>query len=234
MNLKQPVIMIVEDELAIREMINFALQTTHYTVVEADHTLQAERIMAQQLPDLLLLDWMLPGKSGIEFTKQLKQNPTTRNIPIILLTAKAEEDNRVKGLEAGADDYIVKPFSPRELIARIKAVLRRGPVVSPEGILQVQGLYLNTHNHTVMIDNQPLKLTPTSYQLLHFFMKHLNRLFSREQLLMHIWPGNLDISDRTVDAQIRRLRKKLAPYGYDRYIETVWSGGYKFAVPHES
>lgn len=227
---RKPLILIVEDEAHIRDMIKFALQHANFVTVDAENTKQAEYQIADQVPDLVLLDWMLPDVSGIEFTKRLKRNPNMRDVPIIMLTAKAEEDSKVKGLDAGADDYITKPFSPRELIARIKTVLRRGLLINPEGLLQFNNLSLNTHNHQVMCGEKILKLSPIEFELLHFFMTHPERTYSREQILNHVWGGNTYIDERTVDVHIRRLRKLLAPCGCDKFIHTIRNAGYQFTV----
>jgi len=227
--MKAPIILIIEDEAHIRDMIKFALASVNFIAHEAENTRDAERLLADKMPDLILLDWMLPGESGVEFAKRLKKNPLGKEIPIIMLTARAEEDNKIKGLEV-ADDYITKPFSPRELIARIKSVLRRGILVSPDGIIEIKNLLVDIHNHRVHCDGQLLKLTPLEYQLLRFFVTHQDRAYSREQLLTHIWGGNVYVDERTVDVQIRRLRKKLALYNFDHAVQTVRNYGYKFSV----
>lgn len=227
--MKKSLILIVEDEAPIRDMVKFALSAAAFDIMEAEQVYQAEKLMADRLPDLILLDWMLPGKSGIEFAKQLKSKPLTEEIPIIMLTAKAEEENKIIGLETGADDYITKPFSPRELIARIKTVLRRGPLVTPEGKIQIKDLILNVHTSEATIENKTLKLTPMEYELLHFFMLHKDRAYSREHILNHVWGANVYIDERTVDVQIRRLRKVLNQYGYDHLIQTIRGRGYKFS-----
>lgn len=222
-------ILIVEDETAIRDMVRFALAPAGFEVIEARNVTEAETHIANQIPHLILLDWMLPGTSGIDFAKQLKQNHTTKEIPIIMLTAKAEESNKIKGLETGADDYITKPFSPRELIARIKTVLRRGPLVNVEGIIEVNKLHVNVNSHQVTINDELIDLTPNEYKLLHFFVTHQDRVYSRAQLLDQIWGGESDIDERTVDVQIRRLRSRLKPYDYDLCIKTVRGTGYQFS-----
>src|SRR3990167_2885929 len=222
-------ILIIEDEKAIRQIVRYALNNTTYILLEAENCREAEKLIADFTPQMILLDWMLPGKSGIEFVKQLKENSITRYIPVIMLTAKTEEDYKIKALEIGADDYITKPFSPRELIARIKTVSRRGPLVTPEDKIQIKDLYLNICTQEVYVNNHKISLSATNYQLLCFFIKHQNIVYSREQLLAHVWPGKIEIDDRTVDAQIRRLRNSLKPYGYDIWIQTVRGGGYKFS-----
>lgn len=228
--MKKYAILIVEDEIAIRDMLRFALESSGFSVFEAEDTKQANRQLLQEMPDLILLDWMLPNQSGIEYMKQLKQKTETQDIPIIILTARAEEDNKLQGFDAGADDYVTKPFSPRELIARIKTILRRGVLQSPNGVLRLDNLSLDVNTQKVKINEQELKLTPLEYKLLLFFMRHPNKVYSRNQLLDHIWGMTNDILDRTIDVQIRRLRKQLKPYGYDKYIKTVRSGGYQWVV----
>ena len=226
-------ILIVEDEAAIREMVRFALKTTNYELLEAENCQQAEVLIADHAPKLILLDWMLPGRSGVEFAKQLKENSTTQDIPIIMLTARAEEENKIKALEIGADDYMTKPFSPREMIARIQTVLRRGPLINLHGKLQFEKLTLNINTHEISIEENKLSLSPTTYQLLQFFLHHQERIYNRQQLLDKVWPGKLDIDERTVDAQIKRLRKELAPFGYDNFIKTVRGSGYYFGKNNE-
>lgn len=222
-------ILIVEDEVHIRDMIRLALELEKFKVIEAGCANEAQHLIANKIPDLILLDWMLPGTSGFDFTKRLKTNKLTQNIPIILLTAKAEENSKVKGLDAGADDYITKPFSPRELIARIKTVLRRGPFITPDNSLEIAGIFFDINTEEVRIHNQTVSLTALEYRLLYFFMKHPSRVYSREELLNHIWGGNTEINDRTVDVQIRRLRRVLAKFGRDGYIQTVRGSGYRFS-----
>ncbi len=226
--MKKTMILIIEDEVAIRDMIRFSLPTQEFTMFEAESTLQAEKKLADQIPDIIVLDWMLPGKSGIDFIRWLKQQPLLQDIPIIMLTAKAEEENKIKGLETGADDYITKPFSPSELIARIKTILRRGPLVLPNGIIQIKELSLDTKSHQVIINNEKISLTPIEYRLLYFFLTHQNRVYSRDQLLTQVWSGDTFIDERTVDVQIRRLRSRLNPYGYDQMVQTVRGEGYQF------
>lgn len=227
--MKPKVILIVEDEAAIRDMLRFVLAPAGFTVAEADTVKQAELRIAELPPDLILLDWMLPGMSGIDFTKQLKRDAQTKHIPIIMLTARAEEESKIKGLEVGADDYVTKPFSPRELIARINTVLRRGLLVEPEGTISFHDLRLNTHTHQVKIKHEILELTPIEYKLLLFFLKHQDRVYSREQLLTRVWGNESDIDERTVDVQIRRLRTRLKPYHYDSYLKTRHGAGYQFS-----
>lgn len=223
-------ILIVEDEPAISEMIEVALVRANFEVLKAEDAEEAIRLLGDTLPDLVLLDWMLPGASGMEFTRRIKKEELTAHIPIIMLTAKGSESDKINGLDAGADDYITKPFSPRELIARIKAVLRRAsPTVESETI-EVDNLVLNTASHRIMVNDDPLELGPTEYRLLHFFMTHPERVYSRSQLLDHVWGSNVYVEERTVDVHIRRLRKALTPCGHDRYIQTVRSAGYRYST----
>ncbi len=221
-------ILIVEDEAAIRDMVRFALEDSEFILIEAEDVVEARKKIFNASPDLILLDWMLPGMSGINFVIQLKREPLTKEIPIILLTAKAEEDNKIKGLDAGADDYVTKPFSPRELVSRIKTVLRRGSAVSPDGIIQLKKLFLNTNTHQLIIDGDVVELAPIEYKLLYFFLTHQNRIYSREQLLTYIWKEKNEVNDRTVDVQIRRLRDRLKLKGYNKYIQTIYGAGYQF------
>jgi two-component system phosphate regulon response regulator PhoB len=223
-------ILIVEDEAAIREMVRFALGKSGFNFIEASDADEAQALMADQLPDLILLDWMLPGISGIELARRLKRDDYTRGVPIIMLTARSEEDDRVGGLEAGADDYVTKPFSPRELVARIKAVLRRA---QPEGegeILSTEGLQLDTISHRVTIDGNTIDMGPTEFRLLRHFMSHTERVFSRGQLLDAVWGRNSFVEERTVDVHILRLRKVLGQFGRDNLIQTVRGAGYRFSA----
>ena len=181
-------------------------------------------------PDLVLLDWMLPSVTGIELARRLKRDETTNEVPIIMLTAKSEEDNKIQGLDVGADDYITKPFSTRELISRIKAVLRRASSVAAEKAIEVEGLCLDPVSHRISADDYPVDMGPTEYRLLEFFMSHQERAYSRTQLLDQVWGANVYVEDRTIDVHIRRLRKALAPFDYDRFIQTVRGTGYRFSV----
>jgi two-component system, OmpR family, phosphate regulon response regulator PhoB len=230
MKLRKITILVIEDEAAIRDLIAFALPQTNFIIYDAENAKQAELVLADHIPDIILLDWMLPEKTGIELIRWLKQEKLLSNIPVIMLTAKAEEESKIKGLEAGADDYITKPFSPKELMARIKAVLRRGPLVSPEGTIKIQKLVMNVDSHEVWIDNQAISLSPIEYRLLYFFVTHANRTYSREQLIIQVWGGNVYIDERTVDVQIRRLRDRLKPFGYERLIRTVRGLGYQLII----
>lgn len=222
-------ILIVDDETPIRDMLRVALEMAEFACLEAADAQQAHSIIIDQKPDLILLDWMLPGTSGIELARRLKRDELTAAIPIIMLTAKGEEDNKVQGLEVGADDYITKPFSPRELVARMKAVLRRTDSLSPSEPIHVANLCLDPSSHRVTINEKPVPIGPTEYRLLEFFLTHQERVYSRNQLLDHVWGGNVYVEERTVDVHIRRLRKALALDGHDRFVQTVRGAGYRFS-----
>jgi two-component system, OmpR family, phosphate regulon response regulator PhoB len=223
-------VLLVEDEAPIREMIRFVLETAGFKVVEAEDYDVALDLLIEPYPDLVLLDWMLPGGSGIQFAKKLKQHEFTRDIPIIMLTARGEEEDKVRGLEAGADDYVTKPFSPKELIARVKAVIRRASPTSNEEPVEFDGLSLDPVSHRVMVQEEPLDIGPTEFKLLHFFMTHSERVYSRERILDNVWGTNVYVEDRTVDVHIRRLRKAISKYGHDNMIQTVRGSGYRFST----
>ncbi|QJQ95643.1 MULTISPECIES: phosphate regulon transcriptional regulator PhoB [Halomonadaceae] len=222
-------VLIVDDEASIREMIAVALEMADYQVLEADNAQSAHAIVVDRKPDLLLLDWMMPGTSGIELARRLKRDETTAEIPIILLTAKSEEDNKIQGLEAGADDYITKPFSPRELVARLKAVLRRTTPKGVEDPVEVEGLLLDPASHRVSSHGSAVDVGPTEYRLLQFFMTHQERAYTRSQLLDQVWGGNVYVEERTVDVHIRRLRKALGET-HQHLIQTVRGTGYRFSA----
>jgi two-component system phosphate regulon response regulator PhoB len=222
-------ILVVEDEQAIREMVGFALKKAGFQFEEVADAEQALMSIASQPPDLILLDWMLPGMSGVDLARRLRREELTATLPIILLTARVEESDRVYGFEVGADDYVTKPFSPRELIARIHAVLRRTSGVSEEKILEFDGLSLDPVGHRIRAEGELLNLAPTEFRLLHFFMSNPDRVYSREQLLDHVWGRGVFVEERTVDVHIRRLRKALAAKGHDRFIQTVRGAGYRFS-----
>ena len=222
-------ILIVDDEASIREMIAVALEMAGYECLEADNAQQAHAIVVDEQPQLILLDWMMPGSRGIEFARRLKRDDMTAEIPIIMLTAKGEEDNKIQGLEAGADDYITKPFSPRELVARLKAVLRRSIPQGIEKPIEVQGLMLDPVCHRVSANQAPLDMGPTEYRLLQFLMTHQERAYSRTQLLDQVWGGNVYVEERTVDVHIRRLRKALGGH-HEHLIQTVRGTGYRFST----
>ncbi len=223
-------ILIVDDETPIRDMLRVALEMAEYKCIEAEDAQQAHSLIIDEKPDLVLLDWMLPGTSGIELARRLKRDEVSAEIPIIMLTAKGEEDNKIQGLEVGADDYITKPFSPRELVARLKAVLRRTDSFTDSGPIFVKNLCLDQVSHRVTIDDQPVQMGPTEYRLLEFFLTHQERVYTRNQLLDHVWGGNVYVEERTVDVHIRRLRKALTLEGHDRFIQTVRGAGYRFST----
>jgi two-component system phosphate regulon response regulator PhoB len=223
-------ILIVDDEPAIREMIGFTLQRAGFEVQAAAEADQARAIIATRLPDLVLLDWMLPGLSGLDFACALRRDPSTRHLPIIMLTARTESGDKVRGLEAGIDDYVTKPFSPAELLLRIRAVLRRAGHAAEDVTMEVEGLCLDPRSHRVSANGQPLALGPTEFRLLNFLMSHPERVYSRPQLLDQVWSSNTYVEERTIDVHIRRLRKALAPSGHDRLIQTVRGAGYRFSA----
>ena len=222
-------ILIVDDEAPIRDMLRVALEMAEYSCLEAGDAQSAHAIIVDQKPDLIILDWMMPGTSGMELARRLKRDQLTSETPIIMLTAKGEEDNKIQGLEAGADDYITKPFSPRELVARLKAVLRRTDSLSTGDPIVVDGLRLDPSSHRVTIGETPVQMGPTEYRLLEFFLTHQERVYTRNQLLDHVWGGNVYVEERTVDVHIRRLRKALTLEGHDRFIQTVRGAGYRFS-----
>lgn len=227
-------ILIVEDEPAIQELIAANLEMAGHKVLRANDAEMAERQVREIIPDAILLDWMLPGASGIQLAKRLRADERTRDVPIILLTARAEENDKVAGLEAGADDYITKPFSPRELLARIKAVLRRRLPQATEDTVELGGLRLDPVTHRVTGDGKPVVLGPTEFRLLHFFMTHAERVHSRTQLLDQVWGDHVFVEERTVDVHIRRLRSALEASGQDWMVQTVRGTGYRFSAQAES
>ena len=221
-------ILIIEDEAPIREMVRFSLQRNGFEAIEAADGREAQIQVVEQQPDLILLDWMLPDISGIDLARRFKREESTQELPIIMLTARAEEDDKVKGFDVGVDDYITKPFSPRELTARIKAVLRRSSPAHGKNTLTAGGLSLDLDGHRLSANGQSVEMGPTEFRLLQFFMSHPDRVYSRAQLLDHVWGSNVYVEERTVDVHIRRLRKALASHGHDRYIQTVRGAGYRF------
>ncbi|MEL0027961.1 MAG: phosphate regulon transcriptional regulator PhoB [Perlucidibaca sp.] len=231
--MKNEKILIVDDEAAIREMISIALDLAGYECLEAEDALQAHHRVVDDRPALILLDWMLPGMSGIELARRLKRDENTSEIPIIMLTARGEEDNKIQGLDAGADDYITKPFSTRELVSRIKAVLRRSSALNQEKAIEADGLRLDPVSHRVTAHDKPVEMGPTEYRLLAFFMSHPERAYTRTQMLDQVWGGNVYVEDRTIDVHIRRLRKALEPHGFDGFIQTVRGTGYRFSTQVE-
>jgi two-component system phosphate regulon response regulator PhoB len=226
-------ILIVEDEKPIRDMIAFGLRRAGFTVREAEDCGEARAQIADSRPDLLLVDWMLPDQSGLELTRAIKRNKDTQDLPIIMLTARAEEHDKVAGLEGGADDYVTKPFSPRELLARIQAVLRRTSAAGSDESLEAGQLKLDAASHRVSVGDQTVGLGPTEYRLLQFFMEHPDRVYTRSQLLDRIWGGNVYVEERTVDVHIRRLRKALEPFACDALVQTVRGSGYRFSLRPE-
>jgi two-component system phosphate regulon response regulator PhoB len=223
-------ILIVDDEPAIRDMVAFALRKGDYEPAHAGDAREAQAAIADAVPDLILLDWMLPGTSGLELARRWRREELTREIPIIMLTARGEENDRVGGLEAGVDDYVVKPFSARELLARIRAVMRRARDDDEDGSVSVGVLRIDGAAHRVYANGEPIAIGPTEYRLLHFFMTHPERVYSRSQLLDHVWGGSVYVEERTIDVHIRRLRKTLEPSGLDAMVQTVRGAGYRFSA----
>ena len=226
-------ILVVEDEPSIQELIAASLQHAGHRTLRADSAEDAARLVNETLPDVVLLDWMLPGMSGIQYARRLRGDERTRDLPIIMLTARSEEHDKVSGLEAGADDYLTKPFSPRELQARIKAVLRRRAPQMTEDCVDVEGLRIDPVTHRVTGGGKPIELGPTEFRLLHFFMTHAERVHSRAQLLDQVWGDHVFVEERTVDVHIRRLRASLEATGHDRLIQTVRGTGYRFSAQVE-
>jgi two-component system phosphate regulon response regulator PhoB len=223
-------ILIVEDEEAIREMVCLALSQAGFECRQAADTNQAQKQILQEPPDLILLDWMLPGTSGLEYARSLRREKLTQTVPIIMLTARTEEEDKVRGLDTGADDYITKPFSTRELVARIKSLLRRTAPQSADAAVEIQGLTLDPVTHRVQADDSKIELGPMEFRLLQFFMTHPERVHSRERILNSVWGTNVYVEERTVDVHIRRLRKALTATGHDRLIQTVRGSGYRLSA----
>ncbi len=233
--MKDEYILIVDDEAAIRDMIQTALDLAGYNSQQAADTAQAYQMITDKRPCLVLLDWMMPnGSSGVDFCRRIKRDDMMAEIPVIMLTARSEEDNKVQGLDAGADDYITKPFSTRELISRIKAVLRRSHALSNEKLVQAEQLTLDPVSQRLSYAGQLIEIGPTEYRLLAFFMTHAERAYTRAQLLDQVWGGNVYIEDRTIDVHIRRLRRVLEPYGVDGFVQTVRGTGYRFSTRTDS
>jgi two-component system phosphate regulon response regulator PhoB len=221
-------ILVVEDEPAIQELISVTLTRNGHSVTRTANAAEAYRAVSEALPDVILLDWMLPDGSGLAIARRLRSEARTREVPIIMLTARAADDDKVAGLDSGADDYVTKPFSPRELEARIQAVLRRRtPQLSKEAV-EIEALVLNPATHTVTGSGERLKMGPTEFELLHFFMTHPDRVYGRAQILDQVWGDHVFLEDRTVDVHIRRLREALSPSGHDKLVETVRGAGYRF------
>ena len=222
-------ILVVEDEPAIQELIAYNLELAGHQVVRADTSEDAMSALNRELPDLIVLDWMLPGMSGLDLARRLRAEARTRSLPIIMLTARAEEQDKLNGLENGADDYLTKPFSPRELNARVKAVLRRRSPELTEDAVEMDGLRVEPALHRVLGSGTTLTLGPTEFRLLHFLITHPERVHSRAQLLDNVWGDHVFVEERTVDVHIRRLRKALEETGHDRLIQTVRSAGYRMS-----
>lgn len=227
-------VLVVEDDAAIRDMVVFNLKRSGFSVLEAADCQQARVAVADHRPDLILLDWMLPDSSGVELARSLGRDEMTRDIPIIMITARSTEDDKVRGLDSGADDYITKPFSARELMARIRAVLRRAAPEGDSEEVTAGGLRLNLASHRVMADGQPIELGPTEYRMLKFFMTHQDRVYSRAQLLDQVWGSGVYVEERTVDVHVLRLRKALSRFGCDGFIQTVRGAGYRFSPTNGS
>jgi two-component system phosphate regulon response regulator PhoB len=226
-----PTIMVVEDEPAILELLRINLVDAGYDVRGAADAESAQRMLNDSLPDLLLLDWMLPGQSGLAFAKQLRADARTRELPVIMVTARSDEADKVVGLEAWVDDYVTKPFSPRELKARVKAVLRRRAPEAAQEVLEVGVLRLDPATHRATASGKAVDLGPTEFRLLRFFLARPERVHSRAQLLDQVWGDHVYIEERTVDVHIRRLRLALEPHACDDMIETVRGTGYRLAAP---
>lgn len=222
-------ILLVEDEAAIREMVQHALSRAGFDTRAVADAAHADREIEQLPPDLILLDWMLPGVSGLEFARRLRRSDATRKIPLIMLTAKGEEGDKLSGFEAGADDFVVKPFSVKELVARIGAVLKRSTPAGADDPLEIDGLRLDPRSHRISCRGEPIRTGPTEFRMLRFFMSHPDRVYTRSQLLDRVWGRDVYIEERTVDVHIRRLRKALSGHGFDRFVQTVHGTGYRFS-----
>jgi len=223
-------VLIVDDEAAIRGMLCIALEAADFNVLDAENAQQAHAMIIDKQPDLVLLDWMMPGTTGLELLRRLKRDDLTAKVPVIMLTAKAEEDSKISGLDAGADDFIPKPFSPRELISRVKAVLRRVGREELQEPISIGQLLFDPVGHRVSIADQAINLGPTEYRLLQFFLTHQERVYSRDQILDYVWGGNVYLDERTVDVHIRRLRKAISVAGHENYVQTVRGAGYRFSA----
>lgn len=222
-------ILIVEDERPIREMIAFHLTRAGYDTLEAEDCKEARKLLADERPALALIDWMLPDMSGLELTRMIKRDNQFEDLAVIILTARADEQDKVTGLEGGADDYVTKPFSPRELVARIKAVMRRAGSTDSE-VIKSGDIELDAAAHRVIVNGREVHLGPTEYRLLKYLMTHADRVYSRNQLLDRVWGANVYVEERTVDVHVRRLRKALTEHGVERYIQTVRGAGYRYSI----
>lgn len=222
-------VLLVEDDQDIRDMLVFSLQRAGYAVIETEDAEQALDKLGGVLPDIMLVDWMLPGMNGPDLVRRIRQDQLVQNVPVIMLTARGEETDKLHGFETGIDDYVTKPFSPKELIARMKALLRRSGNDEDE-VLQVKNLNLDIQAHRLSVADESVQIGPTEFKLLEFFMKHQDRVYSREQLLDLVWGRNVYVEERTVDVHILRLRKLLSPFGYDKLVQTVRGAGYRFSI----
>jgi len=232
--LAKKTLLLIEDEKAIRDMLRFSFSHHEFELIDAEDIASAMKVLSVQIPDLIILDWMLPDMSGIEFLKKIRKMENIKHIPVIMLTAKAEEENKIMGLVSGADDYITKPFSPHELAVRIRTVLRRGLIKSPDDKLMLDTICVDTNTKTVSIKDELLHLTANEYKLLYFFMTHADKVYTRDQLLDHVLGKSAMVSDRTIDVLIKRLRAKLKPHDCHRHIKTVRNTGYLFARQYEN
>ena len=227
---RRKTVLIVDDEAAIREMVSLALETAKFNVLEASDSQEGHAIIIDSQPDVVLLDWMMPGTTGLELLRRLRRDPLTEKIPVILLTAKTSEDSKITGLDSGADDFISKPFSPKELVSRIRAVIRRSTVTEPSEPIKVGEMLFDPESHRVSICNEPVDIGPTEYRMLQFFLTHQERVYSRDQILDHVWGANIYLDERTVDVHIRRLRKAISVAGHEKYVQTVRGAGYRFST----
>lgn len=223
-------ILVVDDETSIREMLVISLESAGYNVLQAENAKTAHSLVLDKHPDLILLDWMMPVTTGLELLRRLKRDEMTDHIPVIMLTAKAEESSKISGLDSGADDYIAKPFSPRELLSRVKAILRRVSREELKNTIVVGGLELDPLEHRISIAGNLINLAPTEFRLLQFFLTHQERVYSRDQILDYVWGKNVYLDERTVDVHIRRLRKAISVAGHDEYVQTVRGAGYRFST----
>ena len=227
---RRKTVLIVDDEAAIREMVSLALETAKFNVLEASDSQEGRAIIIDSQPDVVLLDWMMPGTTGLELLRRLRRDPLTEKIPVILLTAKTSEDSKITGLDSGADDFISKPFSPKELVSRIRAVIRRATVTEPSEPIKVGEMLFDPESHRVSICDEPVEIGPTEYRMLQFFLTHQERVYSRDQILDHVWGPNIYLDERTVDVHIRRLRKAISVAGHEKYVQTVRGAGYRFST----
>ena len=223
-------ILVVDDETSIREMLVISLESAGYNALQAENAKTAHSLVLDKHPDLILLDWMMPVTTGLELLRRLKRDEMTDHIPVIMLTAKAEESSKISGLDSGADDYIAKPFSPRELLSRIKAILRRVSREELKNTIVVGGLEFDPLEHRISIAGNLINLAPTEFRLLQFFLTHQERVYSRDQILDYVWGKNVYLDERTVDVHIRRLRKAISVAGHDEYVQTVRGAGYRFST----